>query len=62
VVVGFGISPGSADYSTTAQVRAAWDQVEAEFPQIRGAFVWSHTGDQANGWGFATTITPLILS
>ncbi len=62
VVVGFGVSPGSANYSTTAQVRAAWDQIEAEFPAIRGAFVWSHTGDQANGWGFATTITPLIHS
>lgn len=60
VVVGFGISPGAANYSTTAQVRQAWDQIEAEFPAIRGAFVWSHTGDQANGWGFATTITPLI--
>ncbi len=62
VVIGFGISPGSANYSTTAQVAQAWQQVEAEFPAIRGAFVWSHSGDAANGWGFATAISPLILS
>jgi hypothetical protein len=62
VVVGFGISPGSVNYSTTDQVRQARDQIEAEFPRIRGAFLWSHTGDQANNWGFATTITPRILS
>ena len=60
IVVGFGIEPGAANYSTTAQVTQAWNQIEAEFPTIRGAFVWSHTGDQANGWGFANTITPLI--
>jgi chitinase len=60
IVVGFGIEPGAANYSTTAQVAQAWNQIEAEFPTIRGAFVWSHTGDQANGWGFATTIAPLI--
>jgi chitinase len=60
IVVGFGINPGAANYSTTSQVQQAWNQIEAEFPGIRGAFLWSHAGDAANGWGFATSVTPLV--
>jgi chitinase len=60
IVVGFGIQPGAANYSTTAGVTQAWNQIEAEFPGIRGAFLWSHAGDAANGWGFATSVTPLV--
>ena len=32
IVVGFGIHPGAADYTTTTGVKQAWDQIEAEFP------------------------------
>ncbi|MCU0300403.1 MAG: glycosyl hydrolase family 18 protein [Candidatus Nanopelagicales bacterium] len=60
IVVGFGIQPGAANYSSTAQVQQAWNQIEAEFPRIRGAFLWSHAGDAANGWGFANSVTPLV--
>ncbi|MCU0282296.1 MAG: glycosyl hydrolase family 18 protein [Candidatus Nanopelagicales bacterium] len=60
IVVGFGIQPGAANYSTTAGVAQAWNQLEAEFPRLRGAFLWSHAGDAANGWGFATTVTPSV--
>jgi hypothetical protein len=60
IVVGFGINPGSANYSTGAQVESAWRTLEAEHPTLRGAFVWSHPGDLAAGLPFANKVAPLI--
>jgi hypothetical protein len=60
IVVGFGYSPGSTNYSTIAEIRDVWKSIEAHHPKIRGAFLWQHTADRAHGWPFATQVGPDI--
>lgn len=59
VVVGFGIW-NQPNYMTVAEATTAWNQVKANHPTIRGAYNWQIHTDEADGWGFATTLGPLI--
>jgi len=60
VVVGEGIWNGFDRYMTTAQAISAWNQVEAKYPAIRGAFNWAISTDETQGWPFANSVGPLI--
>ena len=58
ITVGFGFSPGSANYSSQAQIQSTWDRIEAEFPSIRGAFLWQHQTDKTSGWPIGVNVVP----
>lgn len=60
IAPGFGME-SLPNYSTTAEIRSAWNTVEQEFPGIRGAFVWQHRTDYDRNWTFASNINPLVL-
>lgn len=62
IVVGFGVSPGAANYSTTAQIESAWRTIESRHPSIRGAFIWDREGEARNGWAAVGRLSPLVLS
>jgi chitinase len=59
VVVGFGIS-NAANYMTVAQVVSTWQALEANHPNLGGAFDWSIETDESTGWPFATEVGPLV--
>lgn len=59
VVIGAG-----ANYSggaTTATTVAAWNQLVATYPSLRGVFGWSTQTDQAASWSFGKTLGPLVV-
>lgn len=58
--VGFGINADAPDFMTTAECVNTWQAVQAAYPDIRGAYVWSLATDETNGWGFARQVGPLI--
>lgn len=60
IVVGFGMED-AANYSSIEQILTAWRAIEAEFPAIRGAFLWQHKTDSDRGWIFAAQLAPLVL-
>ena len=59
VVVGFGVSD-QPNYWSIADAVAAWDQVDANHPALRGAFDWQIDVDEGDGWPFADQLGPLI--
>ena len=59
IVVGFGME-NLPNYSTVSEIRSAWNTLEAEYPNIRGAFLWQHRTDYDRQWSYATTINPLV--
>jgi hypothetical protein len=60
VVVGFGIWD-QPNYMSIGAAVATWNQVEANLPNLRGAFDWTIHTDEAQGWPFASQVGPLVL-
>lgn len=60
VVVGFGIWD-QPNYMSIGEAVPTWRQVEANLPNIRGAFDWQIHTDEAQGWPFASQLGPLVL-
>jgi hypothetical protein len=60
LVVGFGVNPGVTNYMTIEQAVSTWNRVEANYPTIRGGFVWQIHTDEAQGWVFPQQVGPLI--
>lgn len=61
VAVGFGINSGSQNFQTTSQVARTWQAISNEYPRVKGAYIWSISTDEANGWGFVTEVAPRVL-
>ena len=59
VVVGFGIN-NATNYMTSDQAVSTWNEVEARHPDLRGAFDWEITQDEALGWPFGDRVAPLV--
>jgi chitinase len=60
VVVGFGVHGGLKHYWTVDSAAAAFQQVRAHFPAIRGVFGWRLDWDARQGYPFARRFGPLV--
>ncbi len=59
LVVGFGIWD-QPNYMTIGTAVATWNTVQANHPNLRGAFDWQIHVDESDGWPFATQLGPLV--
>jgi chitinase len=59
VVVGLGIW-NQPNYWAIGDAVSAWNQVQAKYPTLHGAFDWTIHIDESNGWSFADTLGPLV--
>jgi chitinase len=60
VGLGFGINAGAPNYMTTAECASTWRSVVADYPNLRGAYLWSLATDEANRWGYGLQVAPFI--
>jgi hypothetical protein len=60
VVVGFGVAANKANYMTVDQAVATWNVIQSTYPDIQGVFNWEIHTDEAEGWGFANNVGPLV--
>ncbi len=60
VAIGLGIDPSTPNYESVASATAIWDDVEARYPGVRGAFNWQIASDAAQGYPFAARLGPLV--
>lgn len=60
VAIGLGIDPSTPSYESVASATTIWDDVEARYPKVRGAFNWQIASDAARGYPFARRLGPLV--
>lgn len=61
VSVGF-MSGTNANTMTTAELSAAYDEIEATYPGIRGGYNWAISADAGIGYTFLNEIAPAITN
>lgn len=59
VVVGFGIWD-QPNYMSIGEAISTWQEVVRRHPDLRGAFDWSISLDESQGWPFASQLGPLV--
>lgn len=61
VSVGF-MSTTNANTMTSAELVAAYDEIEAAYPTLRGGYNWAISGDAGIGYAFLNEIAPAITN